>query len=147
MAGQWLFHCHSNHHMHGGMMGLYEILPCQNNCSTEEAQTSENSQRVSSKPIWPLFVAAIVMSIIGECHNIPYNIKFYFTMVEIHWIYILLAFYFQKQISSFLAGIVVMIWCFRGKKNRKKNWVQLNQVSPWYSFGRWVYVILLSSVS
>jgi FtsP/CotA-like multicopper oxidase with cupredoxin domain len=27
-AGQWLFHCHTNHHIHGGMIAHYEILAC-----------------------------------------------------------------------------------------------------------------------
>lgn len=40
-VGQWMFHCHTNHHIHGGMTGLYEVLPCAPNCATTPPASSK----------------------------------------------------------------------------------------------------------
>jgi Multicopper oxidase len=39
--GQWMFHCHTNHHLHGGMTALYEVLPPRSVNSTGGSPTNE----------------------------------------------------------------------------------------------------------
>jgi len=63
VVGSWLFHCHTNHHIHGGMSGLFHVAPCGegNQCLAEALTQSSDRGAVGSQ--WGLYFVASICTV------------------------------------------------------------------------------------
>lgn len=57
---EWFFHCHTNHHMHAGMVGLYYVNECES-CSKDE---DESEKPTAGSIILSVF---LFVTILGVC--------------------------------------------------------------------------------
>eukprot|EP01119_Soliformovum_irregulare_P006299 TRINITY_DN1812_c0_g1_i1.p1 TRINITY_DN1812_c0_g1~~TRINITY_DN1812_c0_g1_i1.p1 ORF type:complete len:612 (+),score=108.47 TRINITY_DN1812_c0_g1_i1:225-1838(+) len=62
--GTWLFHCHTNHHIHGGMTGLFHVKPCTKKGGCTSKQEAVNTPPVKEEGLttWPFITAAVLVT-------------------------------------------------------------------------------------
>lgn len=63
--GEWFFHCHTNHHIHGGMTGLYRVNPCTRKygCGANASPPSWSSNGKDSSGSWVVYLVGILFSV------------------------------------------------------------------------------------
>lgn len=49
-TGTWMLHCHTNHHIHAGMIALFQVNACANSCRTAPPLLSD-AQVLSLPPV------------------------------------------------------------------------------------------------